>query len=40
MIGSTYRLARIDIPRIDMPRIDIPRFGFTCRFHIFHGHVT
>jgi hypothetical protein len=35
VIGSTYRL-----PCIDMPRIDNTRFGYTFRFHTFHGHVT
>jgi hypothetical protein len=35
MIGSIYLL-----PCIDMPRIDMPRLGSTCRFHIFHCHVT
>jgi hypothetical protein len=45
MIGSSFRLPcidmpRIDMPRIDMPRIDMPRLGSTCRFHIFHCHLT
>jgi hypothetical protein len=35
VIGSTYQL-----PCIDMPRIYMPRLECTCRFHIFHFHVT